>query len=169
MDRKVKKVGLVIGWIASSIFLGIVLSAWPWPDPGAYVVRWVFPSVMPDAYNAGAVLFVSIGTNILFCLGLLFGVYLVFSRYRLEAWMGTVGVVVGGMALSFLLAMFVVQPGWATPGMYLSKKMFGPAPVVRDRVPAMRAQQCTDAACIFVVLTAVYLAAGRERRKDDRS
>jgi len=51
---------------------------------------------------------------------------------------------------------------------FLAKNMFGADPVaMRDRISAMRTQQYTDAACIFSLLTAVYLAASRIRRTKD--
>jgi hypothetical protein len=166
MDHEVKRVALVIGWIASSILLGVVLFAWM-GGPGAYLVFRFFRPEVDAGYELGEALFLAIGTNIVFSLGALFGIYLILGRLRLGAWLGTVAVVIGGMALSFLLAMFV-QPAWVTPGESLSKKMFGATPATRDLGSANRTQEYTDAACIFALLTAVYLAAGRDRRKDDR-
>jgi hypothetical protein len=164
MDREVKKVALVIGWIASSILLGVVLVG----GPGYYVVfRFFRPELAASSYELGEALFLAIGMNIVFCFGALFGIYFMFSRLRVGAWVGTVAMVIGGMALSFLLALFV-QPAWVTPGEYLAKKMFGTTPATRDLVSANRTQEYTDAACIFVLLTAVYLAAGRDWRKDDQ-
>jgi hypothetical protein len=98
---------------------------------------------------------------------LLFGIYFILGRLRLGAWVGTVASVAGGIALSILLAV-LVRPGWATPGGYLAKKMFGPSPAIRDLASANRTQESADAACIFALLTAAYLLASRDRRKDDQ-
>jgi hypothetical protein len=100
---------------------------------------------------------VHIGTDSLCCFALLCAAYLLLGkRYRVGAFKG-VALIIGGLALSILLAMFAVSPAWPTPGAYLANEMFGRTPALQDLGSAARTRLGTDSLCLFAALCAAYV------------